>query len=231
MELIVLALVIALLLIGSFLVVLFHNPYHYPYFVINIDVSRRRNVNIEEEIEQYIIDHGIAKFQAHYNKVKQWKITTSQKAYSSVVWFVRVDQYSKVIDDKHVFIFNLRRNQTRYRQQNYVKTSYVVSSISDRFACSYDYILGRYNALKKINFETTTVKYYAKNQRNLMTPQLRKRIIRRDNYTCQKCGKYMPDGVGLQVDHIIPISKGGKTVESNLQVLCSKCNGHKSNKV
>ncbi|MFR2065795.1 HNH endonuclease [Hominenteromicrobium sp.] len=48
--------------------------------------------------------------------------------------------------------------------------------------------------------------------------------------TCQNCGKYMPDGVGLQIDHIIPISKGGKTVASNLQVLCSKCNGRKGNR-
>ena len=49
-------------------------------------------------------------------------------------------------------------------------------------------------------------------------------------YTCQMCGKYMPDEVGLHVDHIVSISKGGKTVPSNLQVLCSKCNGSKSNK-
>ena len=40
----------------------------------------------------------------------------------------------------------------------------------------------------------------------------------------------MPDEVGLHVDHIISISKCGKTVPSNLQVLCSKCNGSKSNK-
>ena len=53
----------------------------------------------------------------------------------------------------------------------------------------------------------------------------------RDNYTCQICGKYMPDGVGLQIDHIIPVAKGGKTVPSNLQVLCSKCNGAKKDKL
>lgn len=41
----------------------------------------------------------------------------------------------------------------------------------------------------------------------------------------------MPDEVGLHIDHIIPINKGGKSVKSNLQVLCSKCNGSKSNKI
>lgn len=41
----------------------------------------------------------------------------------------------------------------------------------------------------------------------------------------------MPDEVGLHIDHIIPISNGGKTVEQNLQVLCDKCNLKKSNRV
>ena len=63
-----------------------------------------------------------------------------------------------------------------------------------------------------------------------MTKELRQQIIDRDKYTCQLCGKYMPDEVGLHIDHIVSISKGGKTVPSNLQVLCSKCNGIKSNK-
>ena len=34
----------------------------------------------------------------------------------------------------------------------------------------------------------------------------------------------MPDEVGLHIDHIIAIKNGGKTAESNLQVLCDKCN-------
>ena len=88
----------------------------------------------------------------------------------------------------------------------------------------------RIKKLRSIDFECTLREYHSKNQRKLMTKQLRNKIMTRDNYTCKICGKYMPDGVGLQIDHIIPIAKGGKTVPSNLQVLCSKCNGAKSSK-
>ena len=38
-------------------------------------------------------------------------------------------------------------------------------------------------------------------------------------------------GVKLHVDHIIPITRGGKTVMSNLQTLCERCNVGKSNKI
>lgn len=84
--------------------------------------------------------------------------------------------------------------------------------------------------LEKIGFESTLKEYNSQNQRSLMTKNLRQQIIERDNYTCQVCGKKMFDGVGLQVDHIIPIAKGGKTIPSNLQVLCSKCNSRKGSR-
>ena len=79
-------------------------------------------------------------------------------------------------------------------------------------------------ALQEIGYETTRENYFSKEQRKLMTKELRHKVIVRDNYTCQICGKYMPDEVGLHVDHIVAIKNGGKTVESNLQVLCDKCN-------
>lgn len=75
------------------------------------------------------------------------------------------------------------------------------------------------------DYSCTLNQYHARKQRSLMTKELRQQIMVRDNYKYQICGKHMSDEVGLQIDHIIPVSEGGKTVPSNLQVLCSKCNG------
>lgn len=68
-------------------------------------------------------------------------------------------------------------------------------------------------------------------ERSKMSERLRYDVLKRDHYKCQICGSTAKDGAKLQVDHIIPVSKGGKTEMSNLQVLCSRCNIGKSNKM
>lgn len=70
-------------------------------------------------------------------------------------------------------------------------------------------------------------------QRSLMTPKLRQKIKERDNYTCQSCevSVYDQDLLLLEIDHIIPVSKGGLSTEDNLQTLCWKCNRTKSDKI
>lgn len=72
----------------------------------------------------------------------------------------------------------------------------------------------------------------SKAQRNIMTNDLREAIKKRDNYTCCKCGNSVYDepNLLLEVDHIIPISKGGKTEANNLQTLCWRCNRAKGDK-
>ena len=75
--------------------------------------------------------------------------------------------------------------------------------------------------------------YTSKEQRRLMTKKLREFIKKRDNYTCCNCGNsvYAEPNLLLEIDHIIPVSKGGCTNEENLQTLCCKCNRSKSNKI
>lgn len=52
-------------------------------------------------------------------------------------------------------------------------------------------------------------------------------VYKRDGGRCVYCGSVE----NLQLDHIIPFSKGGATTLENLQLLCQKCNIEKSNKI
>lgn len=61
--------------------------------------------------------------------------------------------------------------------------------------------------------------------------RLRYKVLVRDRFSCKICGASpaKDNSVVLQIDHIIPWSKGGETTYENLQTLCSKCNLGKSN--
>lgn len=67
-------------------------------------------------------------------------------------------------------------------------------------------------------------------ERSKMTKELRKEVLKRDGYKCKKCGASLKKEphLLLEIDHIKPIAKGGKTVKSNLQTLCWKCNRKKN---
>lgn len=49
------------------------------------------------------------------------------------------------------------------------------------------------------------------------------------NYTCLCCGRKEPE-IELSLDHVLPISLGGKNVIENAQPLCRSCNSKKNNK-
>lgn len=63
-------------------------------------------------------------------------------------------------------------------------------------------------------------------QRNFDEAQ-RQVIFRRDRGICQECGVRC-EWNAWQADHIVPWSRGGKTIVSNGQVLCPSCNAAKS---
>lgn len=78
-----------------------------------------------------------------------------------------------------------------------------------------------------------TASAFAKEQRALMTKKLRNYIKSRDNYTCRSCGNstYAEPNLLLEIDHIVPVAKGGPTEEGNLQTLCWKCNRAKGARI
>jgi 5-methylcytosine-specific restriction endonuclease McrA len=54
----------------------------------------------------------------------------------------------------------------------------------------------------------------------------RRNVHIRDNYTCQYCGAREQ----LTLDHVQPVSRGGRSVWENVVTACSPCNARKGNK-
>jgi hypothetical protein len=63
---------------------------------------------------------------------------------------------------------------------------------------------------------------------NQITKKIRFEILKRDNFTCQYCGKKAPE-TEMEVDHIIPVSRGGTHDYSNMTTSCFACNKGKKN--
>lgn len=70
-----------------------------------------------------------------------------------------------------------------------------------------------------------------KSNRAGIPPKLRHEIFQRDEFICQHCGASprKDPSVAIEVDHIVPVSKGGTNEKSNLQTLCNICNAGKGN--
>lgn len=66
-------------------------------------------------------------------------------------------------------------------------------------------------------------------ERGKVSNKMRFSIYERDGYRCRCCGisdRYAQ----LEIDHIIPIARGGKSTYENLQTLCHRCNIEKSDR-
>lgn len=66
-------------------------------------------------------------------------------------------------------------------------------------------------------------------KRKQLSKKIRFDVFKRDSFTCQYCGQVAPTVI-LQVDHIEPVSKGGKNDLLNLITSCIECNSGKGNR-
>ena len=95
----------------------------------------------------------------------------------------------------------------------------------------FDDIVRGLSESKKLQTQKMTYSYQVRVERAKMSDSLRYDVMKRDGFRCQLCGATAKEGAKLHVDHIIPVSKGGKTVASNLRTLCDRCNLGKSDKI
>ena len=58
----------------------------------------------------------------------------------------------------------------------------------------------------------------------------RRNVFLRDHFTCQYCAQVLPESK-LNLDHVIPRDKGGRTTWDNIVASCVKCNTRKANKL
>lgn len=66
--------------------------------------------------------------------------------------------------------------------------------------------------------------------RKAISNGLRFDVLSRDGFTCQYCGKSAPD-VELEIDHVVPVARGGGNDKANLIVACDVCNSGKKAKL
>lgn len=87
-----------------------------------------------------------------------------------------------------------------------------------------------YEDTLKLELNSNISKITHKTKREI-SESLRFRILMRDEFTCKSCGRshIKSRNVELHVDHIIPWSKGGETLEENLETKCDRCNLGKGN--
>lgn len=57
----------------------------------------------------------------------------------------------------------------------------------------------------------------------------RHNLFERDNHTCQYCGKRL-DTRALNLDHVVPRDRGGRTTWENIVCSCITCNSRKGNR-
>lgn len=195
-----------------------NNPIKYLVKYFNVEISERTLEVFESMLNNYLT---IREGQTHHRKqVKEIR----NRINNAVPFLIRVFDKKNVC--KQLEFNPITVNSLQY--QNY-KFRYVSANGRNKLETNINFGIDFLEEF--IQHIDATIKYKksAKYQRSLMTKALRTKIKVRDNYTCKCCGisAHNTPNLLLEIDHIIPVSKGGQTSEDNLQCLCWKCNRSK----
>ena len=130
---------------------------------------------------------------------------------------------------------NLGFEEVDFSTLYFPKYEFKYTSAGGNTGTTYDIVMDIDNLNRFVVYLSEKIKFSKSvaGQRALMTSKLRQHIKERDHYTCRHCGVSTADEphLLLEIDHIVPVSKGGLTTEDNLQTLCWRCNRSKGDKM
>lgn len=160
----------------------------------------------------------IESFNKFNGEVFQWYLRNAiERQKDGVVKTIKTTyRNSQYYQQKEIdsFVTLIRAYSRYYNDETNNFVEYCIADISRTFVPQ----------TKFLQFQDDAAAY----ERSLLTPSLRYKILQRDKMRCTICGRGQEDGVKLHVDHIKPVSKGGRTVPENLRTLCQDCNLGKS---
>lgn len=195
--------------IGYIIKHFYSNKYEYPEQIRKLQLLIGELETLKEA--KVIIDTYKEDYQQYLTNVPAYVLENDQDGFYTRLGFADISERALTVEYRFVFTSPGGMVQKSFPVP---MTEETITSLIDRLESK------------------LTIEAFTKEQRALMTPKLRTHIKERDNYTCQECGNstHEEPNLLLEIDHIRPISKGGSTIESNLQTLCWKCNRAKSNK-
>lgn len=159
-----------------------------------------------------IIDNYKVEFSKYIEEVPDFILAEDRDGFYSRLGFADITEDSLNVEYKFTYTSN----------GGYAQRSFAVPMTENTVV----------ELIKRLENKLTFAEF-KKEQRCMMTKKLREFIKQRDNYTCKCCGNstYKEPNLLLEIDHIIPVAKGGVTEANNLQTLCWRCNRSKSDKL
>jgi len=221
------------------------NEIHEAYAVeyVRNSLKRFRNNNDESSIMKYLcgcVRESEEKWQklldmAAHNKTKaddyisEYEVHRENLAENS---YSEIKSVIPMSEKRYKKLENMLCKEILLRPVTNVKIKCIISYTSPQGQNSYSssWLIDLNKVFEKLG-KTKEHEQSIEYQRALMTDSKRYDILKRDNFMCKICGRTADEGAKLEVDHIIPVSKGGKTVDSNLQTLCKECNRGKGAKL
>ena len=180
----------------------------------NIIIKIRENINLNEIYHQKVdlLESSITKEECKKLKINYKTFLRIENKY------FRENIINPILDYSFTVIMYYSSPK---RQVNLSKVK--VFNFNEMYTCL--------DSVSRKNVSKSEYQKLSSVERGFVSDSLRYDVMLRDNFRCVICGASANEGARLHVDHIIPISKGGKSDISNLRTLCERCNLGKSNKI